>query len=49
MVLLLILLILLCTGSLPTWSYSRAWGYLPSAGIGIIALLCALLLIMHLI
>ena len=32
---LLVLLILLLLGALPTWPYSRGWGYYPSGGLGI--------------
>ncbi len=41
---LLILLILLLVGGLPTWPYSANWGYYPSGGIGL--LLVILLLVM---
>ena len=34
--LLLIILILLLLGSLPTWPYSTGWGYYPSGGLGLI-------------
>jgi len=33
---LLIILILLLVGALPTWPYSGAWGYYPSGGLGIV-------------
>ena len=33
---LLIILILLLIGALPTWPHSRSWGYYPSGGIGLI-------------
>jgi hypothetical protein len=33
---LLVLLVLLLLGALPTWPYSRAWGYYPSGGLGIV-------------
>jgi Protein of unknown function (DUF3309) len=49
MILLVIVLILLLIGSLPAWPYSRAWGYLPSSGIGVIVLILALLLITHVV
>jgi len=49
MVFLVVILILLLIGSLPAWPYSRAWGYLPSSGIGIIVLILALLLITHVV
>jgi hypothetical protein len=45
-VLLLILLVILIVGALPTWPYSAGWGYYPSGGLGlllVILLLIALL------
>jgi hypothetical protein len=32
----LIILILLLLGSLPTWPYSSGWGYYPSGGLGLL-------------
>jgi hypothetical protein len=43
--LLLIILILLLLGGLPTWPYSRQWGYGPSGGIGLLLIILLLLLI----
>jgi len=43
--LLLIILILLLLGALPTWPYSRAWGYYPSGGLGLIVLILIILLL----
>jgi hypothetical protein len=42
---LLIILILLLLGALPTWPYSRAWGYYPSGGLGLIVLILVILLL----
>jgi hypothetical protein len=42
---LLIILILLLIGALPTWPYSRAWGYYPTGGLGLILIIMILLLI----
>jgi hypothetical protein len=42
---LLILLVLLLVGALPTWPHSRAWGYYPSGGLGLILLIVLLLLL----
>jgi hypothetical protein len=42
---LLIILILLLLGALPTWPYSTGWGYYPSGGFGLIVLLLAILLL----
>jgi hypothetical protein len=43
---LLIILILLLLGALPTWPYSRGWGYAPS---GIVGALLVILVIMLLL
>lgn len=37
--LLIILIILLLIGALPTWPYSTAWGYYPSGGLGLVLLI----------
>jgi Protein of unknown function (DUF3309) len=42
---LLIILILLLLGVLPTWPHSRGWGYYPSGGIGLILIITVLLLL----
>jgi hypothetical protein len=34
--LLLVIVILLLLGALPTWPYSQAWGYYPSGGLGLL-------------
>lgn len=36
---LVVLLILLLLGVLPTWPYSRGWGYYPSGGLGLVVLI----------
>ena len=43
---LLIILILILIGALPTWPYSSGWGYYPSGGIGLILLILIILLVM---
>jgi hypothetical protein len=43
---LLIILILILVGALPTWPHSRSWGYYPSGGIGLIVLILIVLLLM---
>ena len=43
---LLIILILLLLGALPTWPYSAGWGYYPSGGLGLILLIIIILLVM---
>ncbi len=42
---LLVVLILLLLGALPTWPYSRAWGYYPSGGLGLIVVVVLILLL----
>ena len=42
---LLIILILLLIGALPTWGYSGGWGYYPSGGIGILLVVVVVLLL----
>ena len=43
---LLILLILLLVGALPTWPHSREWGYVPSGGVGLVLLVLLILVLM---
>jgi hypothetical protein len=43
---LIIILILLLVGALPSWGYSRGWGYYPSGGIGLILLILIILVLM---
>jgi hypothetical protein len=43
---LLIILILLLIGALPTWPYSTGWGYYPSGGLGLVVLILIILLLM---
>jgi hypothetical protein len=43
---LLILLILLLIGALPSWPYSSGWGYYPSGGLGLVLLIVIILLLM---
>jgi len=40
---LVIILILILIGSLPTWPYSAGWGYYPSGGLGTILIIILLL------
>ena len=44
--LLLIILILLLVGALPTWPYSSGWGYYPSGGLGLVLVIIIVLLLM---
>jgi len=43
---LIIILILFLLGSLPTWGYSRGWGYGPSGLLGIVVIVLIVLLLM---
>jgi Protein of unknown function (DUF3309) len=43
---LLIILILVLLGVLPTWPHSRGWGYYPSGGIGLILIIIIVLLLL---
>lgn len=42
---LLIILIVLLIGALPTWPYSANWGYYPSGGLGLVLLILVILLL----
>jgi len=43
--LLVIILIVLLLGALPTWPYSAGWGYYPSGGLGLVLLIIIVLLL----
>ena len=43
---LLIILVLMLIGVVPSWPHSRAWGYGPSGGIGLVLLIVVILLLM---
>jgi hypothetical protein len=43
---LLIILVLLLLGALPSWPHSRSWGYYPSGGIGLVLVIVIVLLLM---
>ena len=42
---LLVFLILLLLGALPTWPYSSGWGYYPSGGLGLVLLVVILVML----
>jgi len=46
---LLIVLIVLLLGALPTWPYSRNWGYYPGGGLGLLVIIILILLLMRVI
>ena len=43
---LLIILILMLVGVLPTWPHSKSWGYGPSGGLGLVAVIIIVLLLL---
>jgi len=43
---LIIVLVLLLIGALPTWPYSTGWGYYPSGGLGLVLLILVVLALM---
>ena len=43
---LIVILILLLLGALPTWPHSRDWGYVPSGGLGLVVLILLILWLM---
>jgi hypothetical protein len=43
---LLIVLVLLLIGAIPSWPHSRGWGYGPSGGIGLVLIILLILLLL---
>lgn len=43
---LVVLLILMLLGALPTWPHSRSWGYYPSGGLGLVLIILVVLLLL---
>jgi len=43
---LLVVLILMLIGAIPSWSHSKSWGYGPSGGLGLIVIVIIVLLLM---
>lgn len=43
---LLVVVVLMLVGAIPTWPHSKAWGYGPSGGIGLILIILIILLLM---
>lgn len=42
---LIIILLLMLVGALPTWPHSRSWGYVPSGGLGLVLIIILVLLL----
>jgi len=47
--LLIVILLLLVLGALPTWPYSSGWGYYPSGGLGLVLLIVIVMLLLGVI
>ncbi len=43
---LLVVLILMLVGALPTWGHSRNWGYFPSGGLGLVVFVLLVLVLL---
>jgi hypothetical protein len=43
---LLIILVLLLVGALPTWPYSQSWGYYPASGLGLVLTVLLILVLL---
>jgi len=43
---LLIVLVLLLIGAIPSWPHSRSWGYGPSGGLGLVVVIVLVLLVL---
>lgn len=43
---LIVILILMLVGAVPTWPHSKNWGYYPSSGLGLVVLVLVILLLM---
>jgi hypothetical protein len=46
---LLIIIVLLLVGALPTWPYSASWGYYPSGGLGLVLLVLLILALLGMV
>jgi hypothetical protein len=43
---LVVLLLFVALGALPTWPYSHGWGYYPSSGLGLVVLVLVILILL---
>jgi hypothetical protein len=46
LMILVVVLLLAALGALPSWPYSRSWGYYPSGGLGLVVLILVILLLL---
>lgn len=44
---LILVVLLLLVGSLPTWPYSSGWGYYPSSGLGVLLIIVIIIVLMN--
>jgi Protein of unknown function (DUF3309) len=42
---LLVVVVLMLLGAMPTWPHSRGWGYYPSGGLGLVLLILVILML----
>ena len=47
MLILIIILVLMLVGTVPTWPHSRGWGYGPSGGLGTVLIVLLILYLLH--
>jgi hypothetical protein len=45
----LLIIILLLIGALPTWPYSNSWGYYPSGGLGLLLIILLILILLKVV
>ncbi len=46
---LLVIVVLMLIGAIPTWPHSRNWGYAPSGGLGLVLVILLILLLLGVI
>jgi hypothetical protein len=45
-IIIIVVLVLLLVGALPSWPHSRSWGYYPSGGLGLVVIIVIILLLL---
>jgi len=46
---LVVILVFALIGAVPSWPYSRSWGYYPSGGIGLLLVIVIVLMLLHVV
>ena len=46
-IILMIVLLMLLLGAIPTWPHSRSWGYAPSGGLGLVLIIVLIVVLMR--